>query len=173
MPQAAHSKVKRFPPCGQPLAPAHAGHRNPDGQRAAISQAAQASSSGNWRWNSTSPNVHVMFLPQAPALVTPHRRPGAWGIASTAEFNALGARLGLNMTDEGDRFRARREIAHILEPWFHARTLAEVARIFEKQRVTWAPYWTVRVSTTTVSDGKSAIVPVFCARKIDGGPRLS
>ncbi len=48
------------------------------------------------------------------------------------------------MTDEGDRFRARREIAHILEPWFHARTLAEVGRIFEKQRVTWAPYWTVR-----------------------------
>ena len=62
----------------------------------------------------------------------------------TAEFNALGARLGLNMTDEGDRFRARREIAHILEPWFHARTLAEVGRIFEKQRVTWAPYRTVR-----------------------------
>src|SRR5271167_56162 len=54
LPQAAHSKVKGFPPCGQPLAPAHAGHRNPEGQRAAISQAAQASSSGNWRWNSTS-----------------------------------------------------------------------------------------------------------------------
>ena len=36
------------------------------------------------------------------------------------------------------------EIAHILEPWFHARTLAEVGRIFEKQRVTWAPYRTVR-----------------------------
>ena len=53
----------------------------------------------------------------------------------TAEFNALGAHLGLNMTDEGDRFRARREIAHILEPWFHARTLAKVGRIFEKQRV--------------------------------------
>src|SRR5208283_2942032 len=54
LPQAAHSKVKGFPPCGQPLAPAHAGHRNPEGQRAATSQAAQASSSGNWRWNSTS-----------------------------------------------------------------------------------------------------------------------
>ena len=76
LPQAAHSKVKGFPPCGQPLGPAHAGHRNPEGQRAALSQAAQASSLGNWRWNSTSevgklgmagplsePNVHVMFLP--------------------------------------------------------------------------------------------------------------
>src|SRR5271157_511097 len=94
LPQAAHSKVKGFPPCGQPLAPAHAGHRNPDGQRAAISHAAQASSSENWRWNSTSeagksgmtgpssePNVHVMFLAQTPALVTTHRRPGARGIS--------------------------------------------------------------------------------------------
>src|SRR5208282_2176455 len=54
LPQAAHSKVKGFPPCGQPLAPAHAGHRNPEGQRAVPSQAAQASSLGNWRWNSTS-----------------------------------------------------------------------------------------------------------------------
>jgi 2-methylfumaryl-CoA isomerase len=61
-----------------------------------------------------------------------------------AEFNALGARLNLNMNDEGDRFRARREIANILEPWFHARTLAEVRRIFEEQRVTWGPYRTVR-----------------------------
>src|SRR5271157_3467655 len=90
LPQAAHSKVKGFPPCGQPLVPAHAGHRNPDGQRAAMSQTAQASSSGNWRWNSTSEagksgmavlssesNVHDMFLPEAPALVTTHRRPGA------------------------------------------------------------------------------------------------
>src|SRR5271166_3624509 len=89
LPQAAHSKVKGFPPCGQPLAPAHAGHRNPEGQRAALSQAAQASSLGNWCWNSTSeagksgivgpssePNVQVMFSPQAPALVTTHRRPG-------------------------------------------------------------------------------------------------
>jgi len=54
LPQAAHSKVKGFPPCGQPSAPAHAGHRNPEGQRAALSHAAQASSLGNWRWNSTS-----------------------------------------------------------------------------------------------------------------------
>src|SRR5271167_2600064 len=87
LPQAAHSKVNGFPPCGQPLGPAHAGHRNPEGQRAATSQAAQASSSGNWRWNSTSEagksriagpssesTVHVMFLPEAPALVTTHRR---------------------------------------------------------------------------------------------------
>jgi 2-methylfumaryl-CoA isomerase len=62
----------------------------------------------------------------------------------TTAFTALGERLGLDMQDEGNRFRARREIAHLLEPWFHARTLAEVQRIFDKQRVTWGPYRTVR-----------------------------
>jgi 2-methylfumaryl-CoA isomerase len=73
----------------------------------------------------------------------------------TAEFNDLGARLGLNMSDEGDRFRARREIAKILEPWFYARTLAEVRRIFEEQRVTWGPYRTVREAIERDSDCSS------------------
>ncbi len=61
-----------------------------------------------------------------------------------AEFDAIGARLGLDMRDEGARFRTRREIANTLEPWFHARTLAEVRATFEEHRVTWGPYRTVR-----------------------------
>lgn len=69
-----------------------------------------------------------------------------------AEFNALGARLGLDMNDEGDRFRARREIALLLEPWFHARTLAEVRRTFEEHRVTWGPYRSVREAIESDSD---------------------
>src|SRR5271156_1955265 len=36
LPQAAQSKEKRSSPCGQPLALAHAGHRNPEGQRAGL-----------------------------------------------------------------------------------------------------------------------------------------
>ncbi len=66
----------------------------------------------------------------------------ATGLA--AEFDALATRLGLNLQAEGDRFRARREIAALLEPWFYARTLAEVRRIFEEHRVTWGPYRSVR-----------------------------
>ncbi len=73
----------------------------------------------------------------------------------TAEFNALGARLGRNMSDEGDRFHARKEIAIILEPWFYARTLAEVRRIFEEQRVTWGPYRTVREAIESDPDCSS------------------
>lgn len=74
----------------------------------------------------------------------------ATGLAS--ELQALGARLGLDMSDEGDRFRARREIAGLLEPWFHARTLAEVQRVFEQHRVTWAPYRSVRETIASDPD---------------------
>jgi 2-methylfumaryl-CoA isomerase len=74
----------------------------------------------------------------------------ATGLA--AEFNALGGRLGLDMNDEGDRFRARREIARLLEPWFYGRTLAEVSRSFEEHRVTWGPYRTVREALATDPD---------------------
>ncbi len=61
-----------------------------------------------------------------------------------AAFADLGARMGLDLRQEGDRFRARQAIAALLEPWFHARTLAEVRRCFEQHRVTWGPYQSVR-----------------------------
>ncbi|MBL8395098.1 MAG: 2-methylfumaryl-CoA isomerase [Candidatus Accumulibacter sp.] len=56
----------------------------------------------------------------------------------------LGMRLGLDLGDEGNRYRARQQIAGLLEPWFHARTLAEAATILNTHRVTWAPYRSVR-----------------------------
>lgn len=59
-------------------------------------------------------------------------------------MDALGARLGLDLASEGDRFRARQEIAALLEPWFHARTFAEIARILNAHRVTWGPYRSLR-----------------------------
>ncbi|HMW18761.1 MAG TPA: 2-methylfumaryl-CoA isomerase [Accumulibacter sp.] len=57
---------------------------------------------------------------------------------------ALAARLGLDLEIEGNRFRARREIAALLEPWFYARTLAEASRILDEHRVTWGPYRSLR-----------------------------
>jgi 2-methylfumaryl-CoA isomerase len=60
------------------------------------------------------------------------------------QFAALATRLGLDFAAEGDRFRARHEIAALLEPWFRARTLAEVAAAFEANRVTWGPYRSMR-----------------------------
>lgn len=72
-----------------------------------------------------------------------------WGCLTRATgmaeaFAELGRRLALDLAGEGDRFRARHAIAALLEPWFHARTLAEVRRSFEEHRVTWGPYRTVR-----------------------------
>jgi 2-methylfumaryl-CoA isomerase len=76
------------------------------------------------------------------------------------EFRSLGERLALDMNDEGDRFRAREEIAAVLDPWFAARTFAEVARVFDEHRVTWGPYRTVREAIETDADC-SADNPMF------------
>ena len=70
----------------------------------------------------------------------------------TDAFQAIGQRLGLDMRDEGNRFRARHEIAALLEPWFRARTLAEVRAIFDEHRVTWGPYQTLREALDTDPD---------------------
>ncbi len=59
-------------------------------------------------------------------------------------IDKLGRRLGLDFDHEGDRFRARRELAAIFEPWFHTRMLAEIRRIFDENKVAWSPYRTIR-----------------------------
>jgi 2-methylfumaryl-CoA isomerase len=60
------------------------------------------------------------------------------------ELDALGDRLGLDLDDEGNRYRARRELTRVLDPWFSTRMLAEIRRIFDANRVCWAPYRTIR-----------------------------
>lgn len=60
------------------------------------------------------------------------------------ELAVLARRLRLDFAKEGDRFRARREIARVFEPWFATKMLAEVRALFEQSGVTWAPYRTVR-----------------------------
>jgi len=57
---------------------------------------------------------------------------------------ALAVQAGLDLTEEGNRFRARETLAAIFAPWFAARTLAEVRTAFDAARVTWGPYRTVR-----------------------------
>ena len=61
-----------------------------------------------------------------------------------ADFSDLEKRIGLQLRQAGNRYRVRREIANILEPWFHARMLGEVREIFDKNRVSWSPYRTLR-----------------------------
>src|SRR5581483_2610387 len=50
--------------------------------------------------------------------------------------------MGVDLSQEGDRFAAREVIASVLKPWIISRTLAEVAGIFDAHDVCWGPYQT-------------------------------
>jgi len=51
--------------------------------------------------------------------------------------------LGVDLGQEGDRYRARDAIAAALEPWFEARMFDDVAAALRAAGVCWGPYRTV------------------------------
>jgi 2-methylfumaryl-CoA isomerase len=57
-----------------------------------------------------------------------------------AEMNALGEKLGLKLNQEGNRFKARKEITAIFAPWFRARTVEDFAKSFDENGVTWSVF---------------------------------
>ena len=61
-----------------------------------------------------------------------------------AALAALQARLGLDLTQEGNRFRARREIATLFEAWIGRHPLTAIASVFDAHGVCWSRYQTVR-----------------------------
>jgi 2-methylfumaryl-CoA isomerase len=63
-------------------------------------------------------------------------------------LDRLGERLGLNLDEEGNRFRAREEITELLAPWFAARGFAEVRGALDQHGVCWGKYQTVRELVT-------------------------
>ncbi len=69
---------------------------------------------------------------------------------------ALASRLDLDLSQEGNRFRARDELAAIFAPWFAARTLADVRSTLDAARVTWGPYRTVREAIDEDADLSTA-----------------
>jgi 2-methylfumaryl-CoA isomerase len=52
----------------------------------------------------------------------------------------LEARLGRDLSREGDRWLARAEIAALVAPWFAARRLEEVAPLFDRAGLTWSVF---------------------------------
>lgn len=56
------------------------------------------------------------------------------------EIAALAEASGLDLMQEGNRYRARAAITALFAPWFAARTLAEIAPLFDKAGLTWAPF---------------------------------
>jgi len=63
---------------------------------------------------------------------------------SAAAMAELGARIRLDLSDEGNRFVAREQISDVLVPWFAARPFAAVRYVLTRHRVAWGPYRTVR-----------------------------
>lgn len=57
-----------------------------------------------------------------------------------AEVDALAVRLGLDLDQEGHRFRARRELAAIVAPRIAGRTLADLGAAFDRLGVCWSRY---------------------------------
>jgi 2-methylfumaryl-CoA isomerase len=56
----------------------------------------------------------------------------------------IGPMLGVDLSREGDRFKAREAISAVLRPWFRERTLDAVAQTFDGTGVCWGPYQTFR-----------------------------
>ena len=56
------------------------------------------------------------------------------------EIAGLGDRMALDLSQEGNRWAARYEISALFRPWFMARTLAEVAPLFDAAGLTWSIY---------------------------------
>jgi 2-methylfumaryl-CoA isomerase len=56
------------------------------------------------------------------------------------EIAALAARLGRDLSREGERWLARHDIAALFAPWFAARRLDEVAPLFDAAGLTWSVF---------------------------------
>lgn len=61
-----------------------------------------------------------------------------------AAMERIAAETGLNLADEGNRYRARAAIADALAPWFATRDFASAAAALEAGGVTWGPYQSFR-----------------------------
>ncbi len=55
-------------------------------------------------------------------------------------MQALSRELGLDLDREGDRYRARAEIAALIGPWIAARSVADIATAFDAHGVCWCRY---------------------------------
>jgi 2-methylfumaryl-CoA isomerase len=61
-----------------------------------------------------------------------------------AQVARLEAMLGLDLNDEGNRYRASEQIAALIAPWCAHQTFAELGDKLEAAGILWGPYRTVR-----------------------------
>lgn len=90
-----------------------------------------------------------------------------------AAIQQLEQRLQLDLSQEGNRFRARAEIAELVAPWIASRSIAEVAAAFNAHGVCWGPYQTVE-QLVAQDEACSVANPLFTRIEQPGvGPTLA
>jgi 2-methylfumaryl-CoA isomerase len=84
-------------------------------------------------------------------------------VKATDSANAIAvleARTGVDLRDEGNRWTLRHEITKILKPWFAARSMNEIAPLFDAMKLTWSPFRTIKQAVAEDAD-LSAENPMF------------
>lgn len=77
--------------------------------------------------------------------LTPRQWRGIVDAMNIAEaVAALESELGCSLSGEGERFKARHEIAALVEPWFAAHDYDEICRLFDEHAVCYGPYRSFR-----------------------------
>ncbi len=76
------------------------------------------------------------------------------------EIKSLEARLGVSLSDEGNRWRHRDAITALFQPWFAARRVPDFERSFNGAGLTWSEFRSVREAMSHDSD-LSADNPMF------------
>ena len=69
-----------------------------------------------------------------------------------AETTAVGERLGLDLALEGNRYRARKELAEVFAPWFRTRRVEDFAELFNSSGITWSEFRSFREAIETDPD---------------------
>lgn len=65
-------------------------------------------------------------------------------------IQSLGQSLGLNFDEEGDRYRAREQLADLMAPWFLSRSFGDIKAHLDAAGACWGKYQTV--SSAIVND---------------------
>jgi 2-methylfumaryl-CoA isomerase len=84
----------------------------------------------------TADGVHVMVV----GLTLKQWRSLCEALALQPAVDALAARLALDLDQEGNRFRARRELAALVGPRIAAQSFAALAPLFDRHGVCWSRY---------------------------------
>ena|SRR5689334_14762004 len=96
----------------------------------------------------TSDGHRVMVV-----ALTPRQWDALRSVTKTEEvFSALESALGVDLSEETDRYTLRETIAAILRPWFEARTLSDVTRDLEAAQVLWSRYRTMADTVRALND---------------------